>query len=122
VRDRKTIKCGEFLYKDGVVIKRPGKKFRLPRIPGYLKIAIPKKYSCSATFLWGELDYEEGCDVIREENKKREYAWQYNIEALHHELREMYYTRQIKKSVGRVIKKITTHVGRVIDDIVKEYE
>ena len=108
MRKRKTIKCGEFLYKDGVVIKRPGKKFRAPALPDKLRIPYPEglgegmAYFPAFPFSLGD-EYED----IDQMNCMREHTFQKKYKALRSRLRKLYYMGQMVACVRKVCRRIT---------------
>ena len=53
-------KCGEFMEKDGIVVKRPGKKFVCPPMPAKMRITYHKNEHMR------EIDNTEEMNALKE--------------------------------------------------------
>ena len=120
----KKIKCGEFMCKDGVIIKRPGKQLRIPPAPDKFKEKYPESYTIipplfqtdfmgSHTFLPSDNYGANMYTRISPEN-----LWQKQILGTYISLKTLYYISQLKKG----IKKVCRHIDKMICAIVHEYE
>ena len=100
----KKIKCGEYLYKDGIVIKRPGKKFRAPSLPKKLQIQYPNEENCSSN---SPAINGRHYDDIGQMNYMREVAFQKKYKELHSRLRKLYYFGRVISGIKKVCYQIT---------------
>ena len=106
MNSRKKIKCGEYLFKDGVVIKRPGKKFRLPSLPEDLKIPYPDSGVEGVCFPFFPAFGGDDYDDIDQMNDIKEKRFQEQFKKLHTQLRNMYYIGQIISGIKAVCRRI----------------
>ena len=104
----KKIKCGEFLYKDGVVIKRHKKKFRVPSLPQKLKIPYPDTVGEELVFFPGSpFHVETNYENIDQMNSLKEMKFQKKYKELHSHLRQLYYFGRLVSGVKAVCRRIT---------------
>ena len=103
MRKKNNIKCGEYWYKDGVVIKRPGKKFRLPSLPRKMRSPKENNYNGWASFF--------GDDELEKE-------FQQKIRNLHNQLRRLYILSQLNNFILHTIKKLVRKPSFSIRSIV----
>ena len=94
-------KCGEFMEKDGIVVKRPGKKFVCPPLPDKLKVAY---------------DFEN-CPGRERENIDQMNAliqqrWQKNKKAEYAAIKRLYYFQQlvrfVRQTAQRMIQRLSS--------------
>lgn len=115
-----SVKCGEFWLKDGIIIKRPGKSFRIPDMPNKYKIKYPTMRSNSDVSQHSPNSrvYED----IDQMNSLREQKWQKWIKDRYHLIKCLYYMYQFKKFVRKTSKNILNKADLFISAIVREYE
>ena len=99
----KKIKSGKYLYKDGVIIKRPGKSFACPSLPQKKKTPYPQK----AYETTSPSSYAYECSQIDEINALKEYAFQRNLKIQDRKLMMLYYIQEIRRASKRTLRKIT---------------
>ncbi|MBQ7413111.1 MAG: hypothetical protein IJV07_02405 [Alphaproteobacteria bacterium] len=102
---KNSIKCGEYWYKDGVVIKRPRKKFRLPPLPDKLRVNDEDDNICDLLTFFSFVDFDDKIEILKQ-NNKLEKEFQGKILALHARLRRMYILSQLTKFVSNTTKKL----------------
>ena len=100
-------KCGPFMEKDGVVVKRPGKKFRCPQMPKTLEIPYYEGVSPSAR------------EDIAQMNALKAQNWRKARKAEYTAMKRLYYFQQCVKFVSKTCEKILIYVDasnkRMID-------
>lgn len=121
-----SIKCGEFWFKDGIIIKRPGKRFRLPELPEkymtpYPEISDDRQICAACTFI-GTGEYEEAYDRIDRENALKKRKFQEKICDKYALIKFLYYLQEGKKIAIRNISRIARGFDKIITAIVHEYE
>jgi len=90
-------KCGEFMEKDGVVVKRPGKRFICPKaMPAKMRMFYP---------LNGELTSAQ-MDDIGEMNALKEQQWRQAIKEEYKAMKRLYYFQECVRFVRRTCHKI----------------
>ena len=97
------IKCGEYLYKDGIIVKRQGKSFICPSLPQKQKTPYPPEVY-EKTF---PVSYAYERSQIDEINALKEYSFQKKIKIQYRKLMMLYYMQEIKKATKRTLRKIT---------------
>ena len=86
-------KCGDFMEKNGVVMKRPGKRFVCPPMPEKMKISA-----------------EKACGNAREDieqmNALKEQHWQKALKEEYAAMRRLYYFQELVRFVRRTCDRI----------------
>ena len=94
-------KCGEFMEKDGIVVKRPGKKFVCPPLPEKLKLSYNLE-NCSGR---EREDIEQMNDLIRQ-------RWQKDRKSEYAAMRRLYYFQQlvrfVRQTAQRMIQRLSS--------------
>ena len=95
-------KCGGFIKKNGVIIKRPGKKFVCPPMPDKMRMSYQNADS------WVIDDIGE-INAIRENNwkqaRKKEYA----------AMRRLYYFQELVRFIRETAKRIILSKRRLVE-------
>ena len=91
-------KCGEFMEKDGVVVKRPNKKFVCPRMPDKMKM--------SADLVPEDKLGERVRSDIDQMNALKELRWQAKIKDEYTAMKRLYYFQQLVRFCQRTVNGI----------------
>ena len=122
MKKKNTVKCGEYWLKDGVVIKRSGKTFQVPRMPSYLKAPYPKYDSTSPLVFFASIvEFENVYDKVDQMNALKEQNWQRAIVRQHSTLRNLYYINQVKRIARSSVRKAYRGISRLTEAVVREY-
>jgi len=89
----KTIKCGDYMMKDGVVFYRPGKKFRVPDMPEEMKIPYPdEKYRTRME-----------CENIEQMNALSNQQWKRDLMRQHRQMELMFIRQVLRQQAKRPV-------------------
>ena len=92
-------KCGDLMEKDGVIVKRPGKKFVCPKMPEKMKIPT-------------ELASGMAREDIDQMNALKEQAWRREKTEEYNTLKRLYYFQECVKFISltaRTIIRVLSH-------------
>jgi len=99
---RKKTKCGKFIVKDGIVVKRrEGKSFVCPDMPEKMKIPYPDQKKHPSV---PPMDYVRACRGIDQMNSLKEFAWQLELRKKYAAIRRLYYFQQLVKFCRRTAR------------------
>ena len=123
MRKKNSIKCGEYWMKDGVVIKRPGKSFRVPSMPSKYKTPRPEYDPTATLVFFGTIDaHDDMCEKIEEMNALKEINWQNDIKRKHTVLETLYYIGQARSMARKIVRRAKRGFSRLIKAVVREYD
>ena len=89
-------KCGEFMEKDGIVVKRPGKRFVCPTMPAKMRLFYPLEKETT----WREREDIDQMNALKEKN------WQNSIKNEYLAIRRLYYFQQLVRFIQKTSQKI----------------
>ena len=92
-------KCGPFMEKEGVIVKRPGKKFRCPPMPQKMK--IPCEHLTGAS-----RDDVEQMNALMEQRWCKAKRDEYKL------IRRLYYIQECSKFILRTCEQILVFMDR----------
>ena len=122
MRKKNSIKCGEYWMKDGVIIKRPGKAFRVPSMPDKYKMPYPKYDTTSCLVFFASIvAHENACDDIDEMNALKEKRWQNTLKRQHNAMTSLYHISRVKKTARCVVRRARQGFSRLLDAVIREY-
>ena len=92
-----TLQSGEFIMRDGVITKVPGKKFEYPEMPAELLLPNPPSSDNVNPY-----DYQRRVDDVGQMNHLRKYTYRREARRQYNTLRRLYYIQETRRAFMRI--------------------
>ena len=118
----KKIKCGGYTLKNGVLLRHPTRRFRMPdNMPDKMKTPYPVFDDSTLVFFGTVGGYESACDTVGEANAIREEQWKRQFFERYKKLDEIYALGEFAEDLPRFIRPIVRRKrNKLLSKFIKE--